>query len=69
MPAKPLFSTNDNGLMDLSHYQLYAPLTDKSVIKATANGGDVDIKIGKITDGRATVRCTLNGKEKVYLIN
>ena len=69
MPTKPLFSTNDNGLMDLSHYQVYAPLTDKSVIKATANGGNVDIKIGKITDGRATVRCTFNGKEKVYLIN
>ena len=69
MPTKPLFSTNDNGLMDLSHYQLYAPLTDKSVIKATANGGNVDIKIGKIVDGRATVRCTFNGKEKVYLIN
>ena len=69
MPTKPIFSTNDNGLMDLSHYQVYAPLTDKSVIKATANGGDVDIKIGKITDGRATVRCTFNGKEKVYLIN
>ena len=69
MPTKPIFSTNDNGLMDLSHYQLYAPLTDKSVIKATANGGNVDIKIGKIVDGRATVRCTFNGKEKVYLIN
>lgn len=69
MPTKPLFSTNDNGLMDLSHYQVYAPLTDKSVIKATANGDNVDIKIGKIVDGRATVRCTFNGKEKVYLIN
>ena len=69
MPTKPIFSTNDNGLMDLSHYQVYAPLTDKSVIKATANGDNVDIKIGKIVDGRATVRCTFNGKEKVYLIN
>jgi len=69
MPKQPVFSTNDNGLMDLTHYQTYAPLTDKSVIKATANGGNVDIKIGKITDGRATVRCTYNGKEKVYMIN
>ncbi len=69
MPKLPVFSTNDNGLMDLTHYQTYAPLTDKSVIKATANGGNVDIKIGKITDGRATVRCTYNGKEKVYMIN
>lgn len=69
MPKLPVFSTNGNGLMDLTHYQTYAPLTDKSVIKATANAGNVDIKIGKITDGRATVRCTYNGKEKVYMIN
>ena len=69
MPSKPIFSTNDNGLMDLTNYQVYAPLTDKSVIKATANGGNVDIKIGKIVDGRATVKCTFNGKEKVYKIN
>ena len=55
--------------MDLTHYQVYAPLTDRSVIKATANGGNVDIQIGNITDGRANVRCTYNGKEKVYLIN
>ena len=69
MPIKPVFSTNDNGLMDLTNYQVYAPLTDKSVIKATANGGNVDVKIGKIVDGRATVKCTFNGKEKVYKIN
>jgi hypothetical protein len=29
----------------------------------------VEIKIGKIVDGRATVRCIYNGKEKVFLIN
>lgn len=69
MPKLPVFSTNDNGLMDLTHYQTYAPLTDKSVIKATANNAAVDIKVGRITDGRATVRCTYNGKEKVYMIN
>ena len=69
IPKNPVFSTNDNGFMDLSHYQVYAPLTDKSVIKANANGGNVEIKIGKIVDGRATVRCTYNGKEKIYLIN
>lgn len=69
MPKLPVFSTNDNGLMDLTRYQTYAPLTDKSVIKATANNAAVDIKVGRITDGRATVRCTYNGKEKVYMIN
>ncbi len=69
MPARPVFSTGDNGLMDLTRYQVYAPLTDRSVIKATASGGDVGISIGQVTDGRATVRCSYNGKEKVYLIN
>lgn len=69
LPSKPVFSTNDNGLMDLTHYQAYAPLRSNSTIKATAKGGKVDIQIGKIVDGRATVKCEFNGKEKIYLIN
>ena len=78
VPKAPLFSTNHNGYTDLCHYQTYAPLKPNSVIKATANtarggikvgNGHVDIKIGKITDGRATVRCTFNGVEKIYMIN
>ena len=69
LPSKPVFSTNGNGLMDLTHYQAYAPLRSNSTIKATAKGGKVDIQIGKIVDGRATVKCEFNGKEKIYLIN
>ena len=69
MPTKPIFSTNANGLMDLTNYQVYAPLKPNSTIMVVTNGGSVKREIGKIVDGRATVRCTFNGKEKVYLIN
>ena len=69
MPTKPIFSTNDNGLMDLTNYQVYAPLKPKSTIMVVTNGGSVKREIGKIVDGRATVRCTFNGKEKIYKIN
>lgn len=69
LPSVPMFATNDNGLMDLTHYQAYAPLKENSTIKATAQGGDVKFHVSKIFDGRATVRCEFNGKEKVYLIN
>ena len=69
MPTKPIFSTNDNGLMDLTNYQVYAPLKPNSTITVVTNGGSVKREIGKIVDGRATVRCTFNGKEKIYKIN
>ena len=68
IPKKPIFSTNENGLMDLTHYQVYAPLNEKSVIKVNVKG-PVKYEVGKIADGRATVKCTYNGKEKVFLIN
>jgi hypothetical protein len=29
----------------------------------------VNIKVGKITDGRATVTCEYRGQKKIYLIN
>ena len=69
MPTKPIFSTNDNGLMDLTNYQVYAPLKPNSTIMVVTNGGSVKREIGKIVDGRATVRCTFNGKENIYKIN
>ena len=70
IPKMPVFSTNKNGYTDLCHYQTYAPLTDKSVIKVNVKG-PVKYEVGKITDGRATVKCThlILGKEKIFLIN
>lgn len=69
IPSLPVFATNENGLMDLTHYQVYAPLNSNSIIKVETKGADVISKIGKIADGRAVIRCTYNGKEKVFMIN
>ena len=69
IPDTPVRSTNQNGYTDLTRYQLYAPLTMNSQLKATSNIQGVQISVGPIIDGRATVRCTYQGKEKIYLIN
>ena len=69
MPAAPMFSTNNNGYMDVSNYQAYALLKAGSVIQATADNPAVTFQIGQIVDGRATVKATYNGKTKTYLIN
>ncbi len=69
VPAQPIRTTNANGLTDYTHYQVYGPLKDSSRIEATADVPGVDIVVGKINEGRAIVRCTYKGKEKVYLIN
>jgi hypothetical protein len=69
IPEKPVFASNSNGYNDLTHYQVYAPITDKSVLKAVSDTPGVDITVGKITDGRATIKCVYKGKEKIFLIN
>lgn len=69
LPAAPQYATNDNGFMDASNYQAYAPLSNASVIKATASDPSVKIEVGKVTDGRAIVTCTWKGVKKVYKIN
>ena len=75
-PATPIYSTNANGYIDCTHYQVYAPLKSNSQIKATAEfpqvgdaGNAVTFNISPITDGRASVRATYKGKTKTYLIN
>ncbi len=69
LPDAPQYATNDNGFMDASNYQAYAPLADKSVIKAVASDPSVKIEVGKVQDGRAAVTCTWKGVKKVYKIN
>jgi hypothetical protein len=72
IPETPLRATNQNGLMDATTYQLYAPLKDKSVIKASATEGihgKVTFKVGPVVEGRATVKATYHGKTKTFLIN
>lgn len=69
LPSAPQYATNDNGFMDASNYQAYAPLKANSVIKATATDPAVKIEVGKVTDGRAIVTCTYKGVKKVYKLN
>ena len=68
LPETPIRSTEANGYTEENRYQTYARMTDSSVISATASP-DVDINVGKIADGRATVTFTYRGQKKIYLIN
>ncbi|MBO7172186.1 MAG: hypothetical protein J6V52_04455, partial [Bacteroidaceae bacterium] len=69
IPDTPIRSTNQNGYTDAIRYQVYAPLTSTTRLQATSPHPDVKIQVGTVTDGRATIRCTYNGKEKIFLVN
>ena len=69
IPTAPIFSTNANGYTKVNHYQLYAPLNDRSAIQATASDPSVKIEVSPIVAGRSTVKMTYQGQEKVFLIN
>ena len=69
VPTNPIHSSNANGYTDVTHYQVYAPLKAGSTLKASSANPFVKFQISPITDGRATIRATYQGKEKVYLIN
>ena len=69
IPSLPLMATNQNGYTRADHYQTYAPLRASSRIEASANDPSVTIAVSPIADGRATVRATYQGQQKVFLIN
>ena len=71
IPVQPIMSTNQNGYTECNHYQLYAPLKADSKIKATCEKAvnAVQFDISPVTAGRATVKATFRGKEKIFLIN
>ena len=69
IPSTPLFATGANGYTEANHYQVYAPMTDQSVIKASASDPSVKIEVSGIVAGRATVKMTYQGQEKIFLIN
>jgi len=69
IPADPIRTTKANGYTDLTRYQVYAPLKAGSQLKAEANVKGVEITVSPIVEGRATVKCVYQGKEKNYLIN
>ncbi|MBE6255177.1 MAG: hypothetical protein E7105_06650 [Prevotella sp.] len=69
IPATPIYSSNANGYTDATHYQVYAPLKDNSVLKATSELPGVTFEISPVTAGRATIRATYRGLTKTFLIN
>jgi len=69
IPEKPVYFTQQNGYAECNRYQVYGKIDDKSVLKATSNNPDVKFQIGKIVDGRATIKATYQGQEKIFLIN
>jgi len=69
VPSIPVRFTNANGYGDVTRYQVYGPVTDKSTIEVSASDPEVKIDVTPIVAGRATVTCTYKGLKKVYLIN
>jgi hypothetical protein len=69
IPATPIRSTNQNGYTDLIRYQVYGPLKASTKLAATSDVPGVKFQISPVTDGRATVKATYLGKEKIFLIN
>ena len=69
VPATPIRCSNANGLTDQIRYQVYGPVKDDSKLEVKASDPAVKIEVSPIVAGRATVTCTYNGLEKIYLIN
>lgn len=69
LPKEPVFATNANGYMEACNYQVYAPLKADSEIVVRSSSPDVKVEVSPVVDGRATVKCTYNGKTKCYLLN
>jgi len=69
VPATPIRCSNANGLTDQIRYQVYGPVKDDSKLEIKASDPAVQVEVSPIVAGRATVRCSYNGLEKIYLIN
>jgi hypothetical protein len=48
---------------------VYAPLKAGTKLEAKADVAGVKCEVSPIVEGRATVKCTYQGKTKIYLIN
>ncbi len=68
-PTTPIRFTNLNGLSDQIRYQVYGPLKDNSKLEVKASNPAVKIEVSPIVEGRATVKCTWNGLQKIFLVN
>jgi hypothetical protein len=69
IPSTPIFCSNANGETDLTRYQVYGLLKADSKITVTTSDPSITVSVSPIVEGRATVKCSYQGKEKIYLIN
>ena len=71
IPAQPLRMTNANGYTECNRYQLYAPMKADSKVEAKCENASqaVQFEISPVVAGRATIKATFRGKEKIFLIN
>ena len=69
IPDTPVRSTNQNGYMDQTTYQCYAPRKADAKIEVKASDPGVTYVIETGKDYRATVKATYKGKTKTFLIN
>ena len=69
IPATPVYSTNANGYTECNRYQVYGLLRAGSELKATSSDPGVTFQVSPVVDGRATVRATYRGRQKIFLIN
>ena len=69
VPTTPIRFTNLNGLTDQIRYQVYGPLKDGSKLEVKASNPEVKVEVSPIVEGRATVKCTYKGLQKIYLVN
>ena len=69
VPTTPIRFTNLNGLTDQIRYQVYGPLKEGSKLEVKASNPEVKVEMSPIVEGRATVKCTYKGLQKIYLVN
>jgi hypothetical protein len=69
IPDTPIRCSNANGLTDQIRYQVYAPVSEGTVIQVAASDPAVRCEVSPLVEGRATVTCTYKGLKKIYLIN
>ena len=69
IPATPVYSTNANGYTECNRYQVYGLLRAGSELKATSSDPGVTFQVSPVVDGRASVRATYRGRQKIFLIN
>ena len=69
VPTTPIRCSNANGLTDQIRYQVYGPVRDDSRLEVVASDPAVQVEVSPIVAGRATVTCTWQGLQKIYLIN